>query len=131
MSKSEEKIQRMRDALSHREPDRVPVGEFFWTGFLKQYRKTLGEEFDPYRHFDLDYIIITPNMDPRIQPFDVVEETGDEIVVRTGFGATIRRSGDKPMPHYEAFSVTRPEEMSRFEWDAPGDPRRFFSGRDA
>jgi hypothetical protein len=120
----------MRDALSHRESDRVPVGEFFWTGFLKKYHRDMGDGFDPYRHFDLDYIVITPNMDPRIQPFEIVEETGGDIVVRTGFGATIRRFGDAPMPRYERFSVTRPEEMVRFQWDDPTDRRRFFESQD-
>lgn len=130
VSKAEEKIQRMRDALAHRPTDRVPVGEFFWTGFLKQYHEKHGEEFDPYRHFDLDYIVITPNMDPRIQPFEVLDRSGDEIVVKTGFGATIRRSGDAPMPRYERFSVQRPEEMAAFAFDPADDPRRFLAGGD-
>ena len=52
------KIQRMRDALAHRRGDRVPAGEFFWTGFLNRYRRKLGRDFDPYRHFNLDYIVI-------------------------------------------------------------------------
>jgi uroporphyrinogen decarboxylase len=130
MVKSREKIRRMRDALAHRPGDRVPVGEFYWTGFLKQYRRKLGEDFDPYRHFDLDYIVITPNMDPRIRPFEILEETGNDVVVKTGFGATIRRSGEAPMPRYEAFSVGRPEEMAAVEFDDPADPRRFHSGGD-
>jgi len=130
MGASREKIQRMRDALAHRRPDRVPVGEFFWTGFLNQYRRRLGDDFDPYRHFDLDYVVITPNMDPRIQPFEVLAETDTDVTVRTGFGATIRRSGDAPMPRYEAFSVGVPEEMAEFELDDPADPRRFHAGGD-
>jgi len=130
MGASQEKIQRMRDALAHREGDRVPAGEFFWTGFLNQYRQRLGNDFDPYRHFDLDYIVITPNMDPKIQPFEVVAETDTDITVRTGFGATIRRSGEAPMPRYEAFSVSQPEQMADFQFDAPTDPRRFYSGGD-
>jgi hypothetical protein len=124
------KIQRLRDALAHRQPDRIPAGEAFWTGFLKRCRALWGEDFDPYRAFDLDYLIIMPNLDPRIQPFEVLSEVGEDIVVRTGFGATIRRSGDKPMPHFEAFSINRPEEMADFVFDAPDDPRRFFSGGD-
>ena len=32
MSKSREKIERIRNALSHREGDRVPAGEFFFPG---------------------------------------------------------------------------------------------------
>jgi hypothetical protein len=130
MGKSQQKIQRMRTALDHREGDRVPVGEFYWTGFLKQCRRKWGDGFDPYRHFDLDYIVITPNMDPRIQPFEIVEQSGQDIVVKTGFGATIRRRGDVPMPHYETFSVKQPEAMADVELDDPADPRRFYSGGD-
>jgi uroporphyrinogen decarboxylase len=125
MGRAQEKIHRLKLALSHREPDRVPAGEFFWTGFLKRCRETWGADFDPYRFWDLDYVVVTPNMDPHIQPFEVVTQKGDDIVVKTGFGATIRRSGDLPMPHYEAFSVTRPEQMDDFEFDPADDHRRF------
>jgi len=120
----------MRDALEHREGDRVPAGEFFWNGFLKRCRRKWGDDFDPYRHFDLDFIVITPNMDPRIRPFEVVEESGEDIVVKTGFGATIRRRGELPMPHYETFSVGSPQAMADVELEDPADPRRFFSGGD-
>ncbi|MCC6124109.1 MAG: hypothetical protein IT426_04045 [Pirellulales bacterium] len=130
MSNARRKIERLRAALAHREADRVPVGEFFWTGFLKRCKAKHGEKFDPYRHFDLDYLVVGPNMDPKIQPFEVVEQSGEDIVVKTGFGATIRRRSDLPMPHYEAFSVKRPEDMAAFEFDDPADPRRFFTGGD-
>jgi uroporphyrinogen decarboxylase len=130
MNKSQEKIERMRAALSHREGDRVPVGEFYWTGFLKRCRRKWGDSFDPYRYFDLDYIVITPNMDPKIQPFEIVEQSGDDIVVKTGFGATIRRRGEAPMPHYETFSVRQPERMTEVALDDPADPRRFHAGGD-
>ncbi len=130
MGAAQDKLQRMRAALSHQEGDRVPAGEFFWTGFVKRCKSKWGEDFDPYRFFDLDYIVIMPNMDPRIQPFEVVRQSGEDIVVKTGFGATIRRSGDAPMPYYEAFSVASPEEMAAFEFDDPADERRFFDGGD-
>jgi uroporphyrinogen decarboxylase len=130
VSKCHEKIARMRAALAHREGDRVPVGEFFWTGFLKQYQAKFGPGFDPYRHFDLDYVVVTPNLDPKIQAFEVLHESGGEIVVKTGFGATIRRSGDAPMPRYESFSVAEPEQMADFAFDPPDDPRRFYAGGD-
>lgn len=130
MGKAAIKIQRLRDALAYRRPDRIPAGEAFWTGFLRRCRALWGEDFDPYRAFDLDYVIMVPNLDPRIQEFEVLSQEGEDIVLRTGFGATIRRSGDKPMPHFESFSVNRPEEMADFAFDAPDDPRRFFAGGD-
>lgn len=130
MSKAKDKINRMRQALAHQEPDRVPVGEFFWTGFLKRCKAKWGEDFDPYRHFDLDYIVITPNMDPRIQAFEVTELPDETTLIKTGFGATIRRTRDNPMPHYDTFSVTAPEQMADFVFDAPDDARRFHAGGD-
>jgi len=130
MSMGMDKLQRLRKALAHQEGDRVPAGEFFWTGFIKRCQAKWGRDFDPYRHFNLDYVVANPNMDPRIRPFEVLKQSGDEIVVRTGFGAVIRRSGDKPMPHYESFSITAPEQMADFEFDNPADPRRFFEEGD-
>ncbi|MBU4285919.1 MAG: uroporphyrinogen decarboxylase family protein [Verrucomicrobia bacterium] len=124
------KLERMRKALAHQEGDRVPAGEFFWTGFMNRCRAVWGREFDPYRYFDLDYVVVSPNMDPRLRPFEVLKQSGDDILIKTGFGATIRRSGDKPMPHYESFSVTAPEQMADFGFDDPANPRRFFEGGD-
>lgn len=106
-------------------PDRVPVSDFFWTGHMIREREAHGVSFDPYKFYDLDYIVITPNMDPKIQPFEILEDDGTNILLKTGFGATIRRSGTAPMPHYEAFSVKEPEEMANFMFDDPRDIRRF------
>lgn len=130
MDAKQKKLDRLFRALHHEEGDRVPAGDFFWTGFVKQCRKRWGEDFDPYRHFGLDYVVINPNMDPHIQSFEIVEEKGEDIVVKTGFGATIRRRGTLPMPYYEAFSIRTSEEMADFGFDDPADPRRFFEGGD-
>jgi uroporphyrinogen decarboxylase len=128
--KAEAKIKRMRQALAHQEADQIPVGEFFWTGFMKKCIAKWGPGFDIYRHFDLDYIVITPNMDPKIQAFEILEEKGEDIRLKTGFGATIKRSGTAPMPHFDAFSVEEPEDMAQFEFDRPDDARRYFSDGD-
>jgi len=130
MGAAQAKIKRMRDALAHRQPDRVPAGEFFWTGFLRRCQARWGGGFDPYRHFDLDYIVITPNMDPRIRAFEILRQDEREVVLKTGFGATVRRCGDVPMPSFEDFSVKSPEQMAEFGFDDPADPRRFFQGGD-
>ena len=130
MTDKEKKVNRLRQALLHKEPDRVPVGEFFWTGFMEKCRKKWGENFDPYRHFDLDYVVINPNMDPHIKPFEIIRREGDDIVLKTGFEATIRRSGKHPMPYFEQFSVKQQKDMDSFRFDDPADRRRFFEGGD-
>ena len=130
MSKKD-KLSRVQAALTHREYDRVPVSDFFWTGFTKSAKKLWGNDCDLYRKFDLDYIVINPNMDPIIKDFDVISQNGDDIVLKTGFGATVRRRADLPMPYFEDFSVKNPEDMAKFVIEPANDKRRLFkAGQD-
>ncbi|MDF2613133.1 MAG: methylcobalamin:coenzyme methyltransferase [Clostridia bacterium] len=124
------KVKRLQEALAHKCPDRIPNGEFFWTGFVKKCKAKWGEDFDPWRFFDTDYIVITPNLDPKIQSFEILHQEGEDIILKTGFGATIKRSREIPMPHYDAFDYDTFEKMEAFIFDSPSDPRRFFSGGD-
>lgn len=125
------KLDRMRKViLGGGLPDRVPVSDFFWTGYLQREKALHGSGFDPYRHYDLDYIVINPNMDPRIQPFEILHDDGTVVELKTGFGATIKRTASAPMPYFEKFQVEKPEDMSAFVFDDPLDPRRYTSGGD-
>ena len=126
--KAEDKIKRMQAALTHKEADRVAVGDFFWTGFSLKCLEKWGNDFDIHRYFDLDYIVITPNMDPHIKPFEILSQKGEDIIIKTGFEATVRRSGTAPMPHFEEFSVKQPEDMAKFMFDEAADKRRFYEG---
>lgn len=126
------KINRVVAALEQREADRVPVGEFFWTNFIKRVKREKGVDgdFDPYRHWDLDMIVINPNMDPHIQPVQVVKDEAGHRVVRTGFGATIEMHGENPMPHYNDFDTKTWEQMDAFRFDDPLDARRYHAAID-
>lgn len=132
MSVAEQKTQRVLDALNHREGDRVPVGEFFWTNFVRRCRRELdvGDDFDPYRYWDLDVIVITPNMDPRITGIQVLKDTPDHKIVKTGYGATIERKQTIPMPHFVSFETESFEQMEAFQFDDPKDERRYFEAID-
>ena len=120
------KEERVRAALSNREGDQVPVSDFFWTGFLLKAKEKWGQDLDIYRKLDLDYIVINPNMDPVIQDFEILEDDGVNIKLRTGFGATIRRSGTAPMPHFDSFLVNDPDDMEKFIIESAKDKRRLF-----
>ena len=126
------KTERVIAALEHREADRVPVGEFFWTNFLRRARSELGVggDFDPYRFWDLDMIVINPNMDPHVTGIQILEQAEDYTVVRTGFGATIERRSTYPMPRYIDFETKSYEQMEAFEFDDPKDRRRYFEAID-
>jgi hypothetical protein len=122
----------MDAALHHREADRVPVSDSFWGSFIERWRRELGlpKDADIHRHYDLDWQATVPNMDPRIRQFEVVESCDTEIVVRTGYGAVIRKKFADPMPDYLSFDTDTLEKMAAFRFDAPDDDRRFFSGGD-
>ncbi len=126
------KLARMNAALSHREGDRVPISDFFWGGFIERWRKELGlpDDASPYYYYDLDWIVTITNMDPRIQSFETVRENASEVVVKTGFGAVIRKKYDFPMPEFIAWDVDTIEKLEAFEFDAPDDTRRYFEAGD-
>ena len=71
------KLDRMNKALHHQEPDRVPISDFFWGGFIERWRQELGlaDDASPYTYYDLDWIVTIPNMDPHIKNFETLRET--------------------------------------------------------
>jgi uroporphyrinogen decarboxylase len=127
-----QKLDRMRKALHHQEPDRVPIGDFFWGGFTRRWRKELGlpETADPNYYYDLDWICTMPNMDPWIRPFETLEETETEVIVKTGFGAVMRKVFSCPMPEFVRWEIDTLEKLEAAVFDDPRDPRRFFSAGD-
>ena len=126
------KLDRMNKALRHEEPDRVPVSDFFWGSFLERWRKEkeLPADTDIYSYYDLDWIVTIPNMDPHIKEFEVLEETDEHVIVRTGFEAVIRKKFADPMPEWLGFDTDTIEKAEALEFDDPWDERRYFAGGD-
>ena len=126
------KLDRMNKALRHEEPDRVPISDFFWGSFVRRWRKELGlpDDANPFNYYDLDWIVTTPNMDPFIRTFETIREDDKEVVVKTGFLATLRKRFDFPMPEFMSFDTDSIEKLQSLIFDDPADPRRFFSAGD-
>ena len=126
------KLARMKKALHHEEPDRVPISDFFWGGFTRRWRAELGlpDDASPYYHYDLDWIVTIPNMDPWIRPFEMLKETPEEVVIKTGFGAVMRKLFRLPMPEFIGWEIDTLEKLEAAEFDDPRDRRRWFSAGD-
>jgi len=126
------KLERMNKALCHEEPDRIPISDFFWGGFVRRWREELNlpEDTNPYDYYNLDFIVTTPNMDPFIRAFETIRENEQEVVIKTGFLATLRKRFDFPMPEFIAFDTDTIEKLEAIRFDNPADPRRFFSHGD-
>ncbi len=89
----------------------------------------LPEDADPHRHYDLDFIVTVPNMDPHIRAFETVKEDDEEVVVRTGFETTIRKRFDLPMPEQISWDTETIEKMEAFEFDDPCGSPALLRGR--
>lgn len=126
------KVERMRKTLRHEEADRVPISDFFWGSFIARWREDLGlpADADPYVYYDLDWQVTIPNMDPHIKQFEILKETDEEVIVRTGFEAVIRKKFADPMPQWLKWETDTIEKVEAFEFDDPWDERRYFSAGD-
>lgn len=85
---------------------------------------------DPYYYYDLDWIVTYPNMDPKIQSFEIIKEDEAEVVLKTGFRATVRKKFDFPMPEFISWEVDTLEKLEAFEFDDPNDKRRYYESGD-
>jgi len=126
------KLDRMRKTLRHVAPDRVPISDFFWGSFLRRWREEMGlaGDADIYRYYDLDWVVVNPNLDPHIKSFEILHEDGDDVLVRTGFEAVIRKRLDLPMPAFVEFETNTIEKMESFQFDDPYDERRYLLSGD-
>ncbi len=109
----------------------LPVNDVVWGGVVRRWQTELGLPADatPRAHFDLDWIVTIPNMDPHIRPIDIVRETPEKVVVRTGFETTLQKIFELPMPEPVDWATDMLEQLEAFEFDPPNGPRRFVSGR--
>jgi len=126
------KLERMKKMLRYEEPDRVPISDFFWGSFIQRWRKDLHlpDDANPYYHYDLDWIVTVPNMDPFIRSFETLKENDEEVVVKTGFGAILRKKFAAPMPEFVDFETDSMEKFEALEFDDPYDRRRYFAAGD-
>jgi len=126
------KLDRMNKTLRHEEADRVPISDFFWSGFLDRWKKDLSLPPDTniYKYYDLDWIVTVPNMDPHIKQFEIIKEDDQEIIVRTGYEAVIKKNLSATMPAYISFDTNTLDKMKNFQFDDPSDDRRYLKGGD-
>ena len=122
----------MHKALRHEEPDRVPISDFFWGSFIKRWRSELNlpDDANPYDYYDLDWIVTIPNTDPHVKSFEIIQDSAEEITIKTGFGTTVRKKFDFPMPEMLAWDTDTIEKLEALEFNDPRDRRRYFESGD-
>lgn len=125
--------ERVLKALNHEEPDRVPITDFFWNQFYKnwlEYKHVPGDT-DIYEYYDLDLVVINPNMDPLIMEPDIIKNNDREVVFNSGWGSKVKMQYTErgAMPGYLDFSIKEPADYADFEFEDPADDRRYEAPR--
>ena len=126
------KLERMKKTLKHQEADRIPISDFFWGSFIKRWRSELNLSADanPYYYYDLDWIVTIPNLDPLIRAFETIKENEEEVTVKTGFGAIMRKLFEFPMPEFIGWETNTIEKLEELIFDDAFDQRRYLDSGD-
>ncbi len=125
------KRERVLKTLKCEEPDRIPLHDFFWAEFLDRWKKEkdLPTDTNIYYYYDMDLMVISPNMDPLKKSFEFIEKGDDYIIWKSGFGCTLKKVDYSPMPMYLDFSLKSPEDYKKFEFHDPNDKDRYYNLR--
>jgi uroporphyrinogen decarboxylase len=100
--------ERILAALDHREADRVPIWEGFWTSTLARWKgEGLRDGADPVDYFGLDATHTTYIDSSCGLPTETVEETEDYIITRTSDGVMSKSfKGRDTTPFWWDFPLT-------------------------
>ncbi|MFH1613985.1 MAG: hypothetical protein ABIG61_02730 [Planctomycetota bacterium] len=100
--------------------------------FVKRWQEELNLPSDatPHAYYDLDYMLTFPNMDPHIKSFQIIRQNSNEIILKSGFEAIVRKKFDTPMPEAMDWQISDIKQLEAFEFDDPYDKRRYLDGGD-
>ena len=101
-------------ALSHEEPDRIPITDTQWeTTIARWHREGLPGDQSPYGYFDYEWAHHGADISFRL-PREVLEETEGWKIIKDEFGATTRVfKGQESVPELLDYTIT-----SREVWEA-------------
>ena len=125
------KIERVKKTLKCIEPDRIPLHDFFWSDFLKRWRKAknLSNNINIYYYYDMDLMVISPNMDPKKKSCQIINKENNYIIWKSGFGCTLKKFYNVTMSSYLDFSIKSVNDYKNFEFDDPNHKDRYYKNR--
>ncbi len=137
--------ERVRRAMNHQEPDRVPICDVLWPSTIERWHKEglpenvpaidasakdsymrsrLGTDVAAADYFDYEIVKIRPDMTPRF-PTELIDEGGDSILERTPYG-TLRRQirSRASTPEVVEWSIKSREDWERIKPRLQPEPSR-------
>ena len=87
--------ERIRLALAHKEPDRVPIQDSIWSATLTRWRREgMPEEVSPQEYFGFEMVSLGVDLSPMF-PIRVLERNEEYIVETTRDGEVLRNHRDR------------------------------------
>lgn len=122
------KLERMQKTLACKEPDKIPLFDFFWLEFVEKWKKGKGlqSDADIYTYYDMDMYLVVPNTDPKINSYKLIEKGSDYEIYKSGFGCTLKKADYCPMPQFLDFEVKSADDYSNFVLEDPNDKERWY-----
>ena len=104
---------RITQALSHEEPDHVPICDAPWASTVANWRtEGFPIDVDASEYFNYEMKWLFPDNTPRF-PYSIVEETADYIIETNSFGETIKNFKNRSTtPH-----ILKSPVKNRSDWN--------------
>lgn len=120
-------FERVATALSHQEPDRVPVYDGFWSEFTAQWRRAHPEldGVDITDHYGVDIAVVAADETPFPTRAGDVESNGDGKTSRDGWGQVKRTVPGGKFYELLDVAVKNKEDLPDIEFDSPALPQRY------
>jgi uroporphyrinogen decarboxylase len=125
--------ERVMTALRHSEPDRVPVHESFWPGFIEQWRREKGlpPEADIYEYYGLDLpgtSRVYGDQSPWPSQARELERGDGWRLRRTGWGDIVRSLDSMSVDHVVAPPLVERADLDRMPAFEPADLDLRYAG---
>jgi len=119
--------ERVLAALDFRKPDRIPIHDQFWTEFSDAWRakKGLGQDVDIDDYYGMDIAKVTPDETPFSSCKAVLQDDGEYVITRDGWGAVHRTRRDAKF--YDEIGVALPDKagLDALQFESPLLEARF------
>lgn len=111
-------------ALNHQRPDRVPLCDYFWPEFVKQWRneKGLAEAADIYKYYKIDTkgAPLTVDQSPWPSKNQDLKRTDEYLIYRDGWGRTLRRMiGITTFDEELELPIKNKNDFDKYEFESP------------
>ena len=114
--------ERVMAALEHRRPDRMPIFDGFWAGFVRRWRqeKGLDETASIADYYGIDVAICVADETPYPSRKATLRDDAHETLARDGYGRLVRSVKGAFFSEYSDHPIRTAADLDRNPFDPVG-----------